>query len=85
MINLCGKNQIRKSSHYGGQAMQTNRAIFLVMTKGSDYLLLLDKKSQQRYKLKINNIQGYDLYQIKKKELSGNISKSPPVQQHSLL
>ena len=65
--------------------MQTNRAIFLVMTKGSDYLLLLDKKSQQRYKLKINNIQGYDLYQIKKKELSGNISKSPPVQQHSLL
>ena len=60
--------------------MQTNRAIFLVMTKRSDYLLLLDTKSQQRYKLKIHNIQGYGLYQIKMKELSGDISKFRPVQ-----
>ena len=35
---------------------------FSVMTKGSDYFLLLDDKSKQRY-----NIQGYDPYQIKKK------------------
>ena len=31
------------------------------------------------YKLKIDNIQGYDPYQIKKEELSGVISKFPPV------
>ena len=34
---------------------------------------------------KNNNIQGYDPYQIKKKERSGDISKFPPVQYHSLL
>ena len=50
------------------------------MAKGSDYFLLLDGKSQERYKAKINNIQGYDPYQIKKEELSGDISKNPPVQ-----
>ena len=32
-INLCGKIRIRKSHHYGGQAMQTNRAIFSVIAK----------------------------------------------------
>ena len=50
------------------------------MAKGSDYFLLLDGKSQERYKVKINNIQGYDPYQIKKEELSADISKFPPVQ-----
>ena len=50
------------------------------MAKGSNYFLLLDDKSKQRYKVKINNIQGYDLYQTKKGELSGDISKFPPVQ-----
>ena len=43
------------------------------MAKGSDYFLLLDDKSKQRYKVKINNIQGYDPHQIKKEKLSGNI------------
>ena len=47
------------------------------MTKGSDYFLLLDDKSKQRYKVKTNNIQGYDPYQIKKEELSGDIGKFP--------
>ena len=49
------------------------------MAKGSDYFLSLDDKSKQRYKVKINNIQWYDPYQIKKEELSGNISKFSPV------
>ena len=40
---------------------------------------MLDDKSKQRYKIKINIIEGYDPYQIKKEELSGNISKFPPV------
>ena len=40
-------------------------AIFLVMAKGSDYFLSLDDESQQRYKLKIKNIQEYDPYQKK--------------------
>ena len=31
------------------------------------------------YTVKINNIQGYGPYQIKKEELSGGISKIPPV------
>ena len=53
---------------------------FSVMAKGSDYFLLLDGKSKQGYKVKIDNIQWYDPYQIKKEELSGNISKFPPVQ-----
>ena len=39
---------------------------FSVMAKGSNYFLSLDDKSKQRYKVKINNIQGYDPYQIKK-------------------
>ena len=42
--------------------------------------LFFVNKSKQRYKVKINNIQGYDPYQIKKEELSGDISKFPPVQ-----
>ena len=50
------------------------------MAKGSDYFLSLDDKSKQRYKVKINNIQGCDPYQIKKEKLSGDISKFPPVQ-----
>ena len=33
----------------------------------------------------MNNIQGYDLYQIKKEWLSGDINKFPVVQWHSLL
>ena len=44
--------------------------------KESDYFLSLDDKSKQIYKVKINNIQGYDPYQIKKEEeYSGDISK----------
>ena len=46
------------------QCKQTER--FSVMAKGSDYFLSLDDKSKQRYKVKINNIQWYDPYQIKK-------------------
>ena len=42
------------------------------MAKGSDYFLSLDDKSKQRYKVKKN--------QRKKEELSGDISKFPPVQ-----
>ena len=53
---------------------------FLAMAKGCDYFLSLDDKPKQRYKLKINNIQGYDPYQIKKEELSDDISTFPPVQ-----
>ena len=52
------------------------------MAKASDYFLSLDDKSKQRYKVKINNIQGYDLSQIKKEEISGDISKFPQVQWH---
>ena len=37
------------------------------MAKGSDYFSSLDDNSKQRYKVKINNIQGNDPYQIKKK------------------
>ena len=52
------------------------------MAKGSNCFLSLDDKSKQRYKIKINNIQGYKInnIQIKKEELSGDISKFPPVQ-----
>ena len=57
------------------QCKQTER--YSVMAKGSDCFLSLDDKSKQRYKVKINNIQGYDLYQIKKEKLSGSISKFP--------
>ena len=49
------------------------------MATGSDYFLSLDNKSKQRYKVKINNIQGYDPYQITKEKLSGYTSKFPPV------
>ena len=49
---------------------------YSVMAKGSDCFLSLDDKSKQRYTVKINNIQGYDPYQIKEKP-SGNISKFP--------
>ena len=52
---------------------------FLAMAKKSDYFLLLDDKSEQIYKVKINNIQEHDPYQIKKEELLGNISKFPAV------
>ena len=41
------------------------------MANGSDYFLSLDVKSKQRYKVKINIIQRYDLCQMKKEELSG--------------
>ena len=44
------------------------------MTKRSDFFLLLDNTSKQGYKVKINNKQGYDLYQITKEELSDHIS-----------
>ena len=44
------------------------------MAKGSVYFLSsADDKSKQRYKVKINNIQGYDPYQVKKEELSGDV------------
>ena len=52
------------------------------MAKGSDYFLSLDDKSKWRYKVKINKMQEYDFYQIKKEEISGDISKFPPVQWH---
>ena len=48
------------------QCKQTER--FSVMAKGSHYFLSLHDKSKQRYKVKINKIQGYDPYQIKKEE-----------------
>ena len=55
------------------------------MAKGSDCFLSLDDKSKQKYKVNINNIQGYDPYQLKKEVLSRDISKFPSVQRHSLL
>ena len=54
------------------QRKQTQQ--LLVIAKRSDYFLSLDDKSKQRYKVKINNIQGYDPYQIKKEEPLGDIS-----------
>ena len=54
------------------QRKQTQQ--LLVIAKRSDYFLSLDDISKQRYKVKINNIQGYDPYQIKKEELLGDIS-----------
>ena len=44
------------------EGKQTER--FSVIVKGSDYFLSLDDKSKQIYKVKINNMQGYDLSQI---------------------
>ena len=50
------------------------------------FFFLLDNKSKQRYKkVKINDIEGYDPYQMKKEELSGNISKFPPVANHDIV
>ena len=40
----------------------------------------LDLKFKQRYKVKIDKIQQYDPYQMKKEELSGDISKFLPLQ-----
>ena len=40
------------------QCKQMDR--FSEIAKGSDYFLLLDDKSKQNYKVKINNIQRYD-------------------------
>ena len=42
------------------QCKQTKR--FSVMTKGSDYFLSLDDKFKYKYKVKINDIKGYDPY-----------------------
>ena len=53
------------------QCKQTER--FSVTGKASNYFLLLDDKSKQRYKIETNNKQGY--YQIKQEELSGDICK----------
>ena len=44
--------------------------------------LWFDDNTKYLYKVKINNIQGYDPYQIKKEELSGDFSKF--LQWHSL-
>ena len=59
------------------QCKQMERS--LAMAKRKRYFLSLDSKSKQIYKVKINNMQGCDPYQIKKEELSGHISKFPPV------
>ena len=64
------------------QCEQTER--FSAIAKGNDYFLSLDAKSKRRYKVKINKMQQYDPYQIKKEELSGNISKFPPMQWHNV-
>ena len=39
--------------------------LFSVIVKRSKYFLSLDEKSKQKYKIKINNIQGYDPSEIK--------------------
>ena len=49
------------------QSKQMER--FLAMTKESNYFLLLDDKPKQIYKVKINNRQEYDPYQIKRKNI----------------
>ena len=77
-MNLCGKIQIRKPRHYGGQEYKQTES-FSAMTTGNNYFLSLDDQSKRRSKVKINIIQGYDPYQIKKEELSSGISKFPPV------
>ena len=51
----------------GRQGKQTEQ--FSVMAEGSDYFLSLDDKYKQRYKIKINNIRGYEPYQKKKEEV----------------
>ena len=57
------KNSNSKTRHYK-QCKQMER--LYVMGKGSSYFLLLDDKPKQKYKAKINNIQEYDPYQIKR-------------------
>ena len=59
------------------QYKQTER--FSVITKVSDYFLSLDDKFKQRQTVKTDNMQGYDPYEVKKEELSGDINKFPPV------
>ena len=51
------------------------------MAVGSDifFCLWMINLAKQRQKVKINNIQGYDPYQMKKEELSGDINKFPRV------
>ena len=39
---------------------------FSAVAIGSNYFCLLEDKSKQRYKIEINNIEGYDAYQMKK-------------------
>ena len=61
---------------------------FSGMAKWNHYFVWLDdkyNKYKERYKVKINKIQWYDPYQIKKEELSGNISKFLPVQWQSII
>ena len=55
------------------------------MAKGSGYVLSLDVKSKQIYKVKVNRLQRYDLHQMKKEELSQDISKFPPAQWYNLI
>ena len=45
----------------------------------NDYFLSSDDTSEQISKVKIDNTQGYEPCQIKKGELSGDISKLPSV------
>ena len=59
------------------QCKQTGR--FSAMATGSDYFLSLDNKSKQRYKVKVNSMQGSDPYQIRNEDLSNDISKFLPV------
>ena len=47
----------------------------------NDYFLQSDDTSEQISKVKIDNTQGYEPGQIKKEELSGDLSKFPPVTQ----
>ena len=42
---------------------------FLAMTKEGDYFLSLHDQSKQIHKVKIDNIQGCDPYQIKNEEI----------------
>ena len=54
------------------QCKQTDR--FSVIAKGRNYFLSLDDKSKLRYKVKINNTQGYDPYKIKKKNFQALVN-----------
>ena len=58
---------------------------FLAMTKEGDYFLSLHDKSKQIHKVKIDNIQGCDPYQIKNEEILGDINKFPPVTSNYVL